>query len=504
GGRPRRTARRHGDRRLPVPPGARRDRLDARLAAGRRAGRAAPRARRRRRRRREPREEPRLARLDAHPVLPGGDGGHPAERPHRARLRAGDRASDARRVRGGTRDLPPRLSERPQAPPRARAAEGGEGPGPPDGRLPGGGSRGGRAAAAAAVRDALRLEPPRDTLPARPCGRGGAPAREDDLARGAARVPARGAPLAPGAVRPERDLRRRGAGDHGGHDGRGERGRRREGDMTLPDIEVSLEPEEQALRDTARRFAAETLRPIGAALDRLSDPEDVIAPGSPLWAAFDRYRALGLAMLEDLSPAGEVSLLQQARLRFLVSEELGWGDTGLAISLGVSGFPSFFARLTGRPALVERFCAPGAREIGCWAITEPDHGSDQLAVADGAVDTRAMRPNCVARRDGDGWVIDGQKAAWVSNGTIATVAALFCTVDPSRGLRGGGVALVPLDLPGVARGRPLDKLGQRALNQGEIFFDGVRIPEDYLVVGPDDYAAVVEAVLTIANASMGA
>jgi alkylation response protein AidB-like acyl-CoA dehydrogenase len=274
--------------------------------------------------------------------------------------------------------------------------------------------------------------------------------------------------------------------------------------MTLPDIEVSLEPEEQALRDTARRFAAETLRPIGAALDRLSDPEDVIAPGSPLWAAFDRYRALGLAMLEDLSPAGEVSLLQQARLRFLVSEELGWGDTGLAISLGVSGFPSFFARLTGRPALVERFCAPGAREIGCWAITEPDHGSDQLAVADGAVDTRAMRPNCVARRDGDGWVIDGQKAAWVSNGTIATVAALFCTVDPSRGLRGGGVALVPLDLPGVARGRPLDKLGQRALNQGEIFFDGVRIPEDYLVVGPDDYAAVVEAVLTIANASMGA
>jgi alkylation response protein AidB-like acyl-CoA dehydrogenase len=115
-----------------------------------------------------------------------------------------------------------------------------------------------------------------------------------------------------------------------------------------------------------------------------------------------------------------------------------------------------------------------------------------------------MRANCVARKDGKEWVIRGQKAAWVSNGTIATVAALFCTVDPSHGFEGGGVCLVPLDLPGVSRGRPLDKLGQRALNQGEIFFDDVRVPEEYMVVGAESYRAVVEMVLTLANASMGA
>jgi alkylation response protein AidB-like acyl-CoA dehydrogenase len=274
--------------------------------------------------------------------------------------------------------------------------------------------------------------------------------------------------------------------------------------MTLPDIEVSLTDDERAIRDTARRFAEETLRPVGAALDRLPDPAEVISPGSPLWGVFDRYRELGLAVLDDVAMDGEVSLLERARLRFLACEELGWGDAGLAISLGVSGFHRFFAQMTGRPALLERFCRPRGRDIGCWAITEPDHGSDQLIVADGGPDVTRMRANCTARRDGDGWVIDGQKAAWVSNGTIATVAALFCTVDPSQGLRGGGVALVPLDLPGVARGNPLDKLGQRALNQGEIFFDGVRIPEDYLVVGPDAYAGVVETVLTLANASMGA
>jgi alkylation response protein AidB-like acyl-CoA dehydrogenase len=66
------------------------------------------------------------------------------------------------------------------------------------------------------------------------------------------------------------------------------------------------------------------------------------------------------------------------------------------------------------------------------------------------------------------------------------------------------VSLVPLDLPGVSRGKPLDKIGQRALNQGEIFFDDVRIPEDYMIVGSEAYGTVVEMVLTMANASMGA
>ena len=65
------------------------------------------------------------------------------------------------------------------------------------------------------------------------------------------------------------------------------------------------------------------------------------------------------------------------------------------------------------------------------------------------------------------------------------------------------MCLVPLDLPGVSRGKPLDKLGQRPLNQGEIFFDDVRIPATYMVVGPEVYARVVEQVLTYANAWMG-
>jgi alkylation response protein AidB-like acyl-CoA dehydrogenase len=271
--------------------------------------------------------------------------------------------------------------------------------------------------------------------------------------------------------------------------------------MALVDIESEFSEAEHAVRDQAHKFAEEVMRPAGVQLDKLSDPADVIAKQSVLWQVFDRYRELDFDALE--SPDPDMTPAQAVRLRFLVNEELGWGDSGLAISLGVSGFHRFFAKLSGRPELIERFCTPGNVDIGCWAVTEPDHGSDTLAFDQPHFSDAKLRANCIARKDGDSWVIRGQKAAWVSNGTIATVAALFCTIDPDHGFQGGGVAVVPLDLPGVSRGKPLDKIGQRALNQGEIFFDEVRIPESYMVVGKEAYGFVVEQVLAMANAAMG-
>jgi len=272
--------------------------------------------------------------------------------------------------------------------------------------------------------------------------------------------------------------------------------------MPLSDIEITLTDHERAIRDTARRFAQEKMRPAGAMLDRLADPAAVIEPKSVLWDLFCTYWDLHLDVLD--SGGADVTPMEHARVRFLISEELGWGDAGLAISLGVAGFHKMFALMSGRPVLVERFGGADNRDIGCWAVTEPDHGSDSLTVTERHFGDPRLKANCVAERVGDEYVIHGQKSAWVSNGTIATVAALFCTIDPSQGFKGGGVCLVPLDLPGVSRGKPLDKLGQRALNQGEIFFDDVRIPADYMVVGSDAYATVVEGVLALANAAMGA
>jgi alkylation response protein AidB-like acyl-CoA dehydrogenase len=271
--------------------------------------------------------------------------------------------------------------------------------------------------------------------------------------------------------------------------------------MALVDIEVGLSDEIQAVRDTAHRFAEEVMRPVGAELDRLDDPSDVIEPDSALWGAFKKHRELGLDVIE--SPDSDLDPVDAARLRSLVSEEMGWGDSGMAIGFAVAGFHRFFANMSGRQDLIDRFAAPDSEELGCWAITEPDHGSDTLAVSEPHFSDPSVRANCIARKDGDDYVINGQKAAWVSNGTIAHVAALFCTIDGDQGFKGGGVALVPLDLSGVSRGKPLDKIGQRALNQGEIFFDDVRIPAEYMVFGKEFYSPVVDAVLATANAGMG-
>jgi alkylation response protein AidB-like acyl-CoA dehydrogenase len=271
--------------------------------------------------------------------------------------------------------------------------------------------------------------------------------------------------------------------------------------MPLVDLETTLTDEERAVRDTARRFAQEVMRPAGAALDRLADPAEVVKPDSVLWDVFKKYWDLNLNVLDDGS--GTVSMLETARMRFLINEELGWGDSGLAISLGVGGFHKLFAQMSGNPALIERFGKPDNHDIGCWAITEPDHGSDSLMVGERHFNDPKLKANCIGRRDGDDYIISGQKSAWVSNGTIAQVATLFCTLEPEQGFKGGGVCLVPLDLPGVSRGKPLDKLGQRALNQGEIFFDDVRVPAECMIVGADAYAMVVEMVLAMANAAMG-
>ncbi len=272
------------------------------------------------------------------------------------------------------------------------------------------------------------------------------------------------------------------------------------------ELNKELSPEETALKTEVHQFAAEVLRPVSIELDK-ADPEDVIADGSPLWDVFRKYYELGyhVSSLPEALGGTEMSPLA----RHIFAEETGWGSADFAIGLGVTPFPFSFAAMSGNPELINDVIKPfaadrEARFIGCWAITEPEHGSDTLLVGTEQFSQPETSGQVQATLDGDEWVIEGQKSAWVSNGTIATHALTFLNIDRSRGPAAGGVALIPLDLPGVTKGKPLDKLGQRALNQGEIFFDGVRIPKHYMLVGTEGYPFITESVLAGANAGMGA
>ena len=228
---------------------------------------------------------------------------------------------------------------------------------------------------------------------------------------------------------------------------RGQRRRASRGETV--DIEVQLTDQQIQIRDLAHRFAAEVMRPAGIALDRLHDPADVIAKNSILWDVFKKHTEVGLADVQ--SATAEMSPYDRARTQALVSEEMGWGDSGLAISLGVANFHKMFAMMSGRPSLIDRWVRNGQEEIGCWAVTEPDHGSDSLTVTEPHFSDPKVRANCIARRDGDFYVINGQKSGWVSNGTIATVAALFCTIDGDKGFRAAASPSSTSPSPGCRR-----------------------------------------------------
>ena len=275
---------------------------------------------------------------------------------------------------------------------------------------------------------------------------------------------------------------------------------------TYLELNKQLTFDESNIKEQVHRFGVEVLRPAAAALDPLT-PEQVIAGGSPLWDAFRKAYELGFHSSGLPEAFGGVNLSPLAR--HIYAEEMGWASADFAIALGVAPFPFNFAAIGGNPALIDEIVRPfaedrEARYVGCWAITEPQHGSDSLLVGDAQFSRPETAFDLNAREDGDEWVINGQKSAWVSNGTIATHALTFLGVDRSRGSAGSAVAIIPLDRPGVTRGKPLDKLGQRALNQGEIFFDEVRIPRHHMLVPTQAYPFIIESVLAGANAGMGA
>jgi alkylation response protein AidB-like acyl-CoA dehydrogenase len=70
---------------------------------------------------------------------------------------------------------------------------------------------------------------------------------------------------------------------------------------------------------------------------------------------------------------------------------------------------------------------------------------------------------------------------------VATQALTWLTVFDSKGVVGGGIAIIPLDLPGVTRGKPTELIGMQDFPQCEIFFNDVRIPKDYMLIGPELY-----------------
>lgn len=270
------------------------------------------------------------------------------------------------------------------------------------------------------------------------------------------------------------------------------------------DYDIDLTPEELELKAVAHKFARDVLRPIGIQLDRMT-PEAVTAPDSPLFDVLRQACELGFNRMGAPREMGGVDLSPRAST--LVSEELAWGNLGLAGVIGLSSTHAGIALALGGEDVIDEFARPffecsDGSIIGCWAVTEPDHGSDTLGVMQPEMVT-AAKGQVTAQKKGDDYILNGQKSAWVSNGPIATHAMLNVFLGPGSSMDQGGICLLPLNLPGVSRGKPLDKHGVRAMPQSEIFFDEVRIPRRYMLLDQSAFAPYMDIHLSMFNAGVG-
>ena len=152
--------------------------------------------------------------------------------------------------------------------------------------------------------------------------------------------------------------------------------------------------------------------------------------------------------------------------------ELEAVDAGLRSLVSVQGSLAMTAlHLFGSEAHKQRWLPPLAsgEAVGCFALTEPDAGSDP-----GSMRTRARRDGAGEHAD---WVLDGEKM-WITNAPVADVAVVWAKADTASGARVVRGFVVPLDLPGVTVTEVPGKLSLRASVTGSVALSGVRLPHD--------------------------
>jgi len=268
-------------------------------------------------------------------------------------------------------------------------------------------------------------------------------------------------------------------------------------------IDFARTETQQQLVDTAREYGREVLQPAEIALDRVADPNEVFSRGL-FWDALSKAFRLGFHKMGLPENFGGLGL--DPSTTGMIWEELARYGAGFTASL-LAG--AVVQQLIGILAphnrdLVDRYLTPYAedetgRRISAWGSSEPEVGSDGSIYYDVKV-----RHHTRAVRNGNRYVLNGAKSSFISNGGIADVFLVFACVDPSMGLRGSGAFVVPGDAPGVKRGKSLDKVGLRVLNQAPVFLEDVEIPEHYMVFPPgDQYPMLHNAIITVGNLGVG-
>ncbi len=268
-------------------------------------------------------------------------------------------------------------------------------------------------------------------------------------------------------------------------------------------IDFEPTPTQKQILSAAHEFGKSVVYPAETALDQIADPNDVYTDNL-FWEVMGKAFELGFPKMALSEAYGGMELDPQTT--GMVWEEMARWGPGFAASM-ISG--SIVSQLVALLApdngeLVERFVIPfckdnTGRRISAWCSSEPEVGSDGKNYDD----LRVHHHTSAVKKDGR-YVISGTKSDFASNGGIADAYIVFACIDPALGIRGSGTFVVPADAAGVRKGRALDKIGLRVLNQSAVFFDDVEVPENHLIFPcGNDYPTLHNAIITVGNLAVG-
>jgi glutaryl-CoA dehydrogenase (non-decarboxylating) len=223
-------------------------------------------------------------------------------------------------------------------------------------------------------------------------------------------------------------------------------------------MDFDLTEELAAVRELAREFSEKEIAPKAAEDDREHRfRRDLV----------EKMGALGFfgCTLPEDCGGNNLGFLALA----IIAEEIARAHSAIRVYINMQSGPATTIADFGADGQKKKWIPPLIRgeSIGCFAITEPDAGSD----------VAAMRATA-ARKNG-GYVLNGTKT-WISNATVADAGIVFAYTDRSLKHKGMSAFYVDLNQPGVSR-RNLDKMGAHASPTGELTFENVAVPTENLI-----------------------
>jgi acyl-CoA dehydrogenase len=247
-------------------------------------------------------------------------------------------------------------------------------------------------------------------------------------------------------------------------------------------MDFSLNDEQLALQETARRFAQGEIAPVAAAFDQSGEfPLEVMRKA---WG-------LGLSSVSIPAEFGGVGLSLFDSC--LVVEELAWGCAGMATSIMCNDLGVTPVLVGGSEAQKKEWLGRVTEEFQMvsFCLSEPEAGSDVAGM------------QLLAERDGDHYLLNGTKC-WITNGGVADIYTVFATLDRQSRHKGICAFVMAADTPGVSVGKKEDKMGQRASDTRVIHFDQVRIPVSQRLGQEGEGFKIAMRTLDVTRPSIGA